>query len=196
MVTSVSVSGTSCGRWYLGKRVVSSLVPSREHRQCDVFVFVFMVVVVVVVDAAHNEAPANVTVVLSHRHADCQREYCRTVIGLFEETRADRRIGADLERGREEGKKHYLASIRNVRLTIPARRPAILSSIFFLLGGQRLYSSLSLFGANRTISTRFCEINNTGKIFISACYYEQMDVSACLSNAPCMLMAFERWLLF
>lgn len=123
----MSVSGTSCRRWCLGKRVVSSLVPSREHRRCDVFVFVF--VVVVVVDVAHNEAPANVTVVLSHRHADCQREYCRTVIGLFEETRADRRIGADLEGG---GKKHYLASIRNVRLTIPARRPAILSSIFFL----------------------------------------------------------------
>jgi len=35
----------------------------------------------------------NVTVVLSHRRADCQREYCRTVIGLFEEARADSGIG-------------------------------------------------------------------------------------------------------
>lgn len=42
-------------------------------------------VFVLVVDAMHNEASANVTVVLSHRRADCQREYCRTVIGLFEE---------------------------------------------------------------------------------------------------------------
>lgn len=40
-------------------------------------------VFVLVVDAMHNEASANV--VLSHRRADCQREYCRTVIGLFEE---------------------------------------------------------------------------------------------------------------
>lgn len=86
--------GQCLERWYLGKRVVSSLVPSREQQRYDVFVFVFVVVAVVDV---HNEAPANVTVVLSHRHADCQREYCRTVIGLFEETRADRRIGADLE---------------------------------------------------------------------------------------------------
>lgn len=39
------------------------------------------------VDAVHNEAPANGTVVPSHRRADCRREYCRTVMGLFEETR-------------------------------------------------------------------------------------------------------------
>lgn len=39
-----------------------------------------------VVDGAHNEGPTNRTVLLSHRRADCQREYCRTVMGLFEET--------------------------------------------------------------------------------------------------------------
>lgn len=113
--------------WYLGKRVVSSLVPSQEQRRCDVFVFV----VVAVVDVAHNEALANVTVVLSHRHADCQREYCRTVIGLFEETRADGRIDADLSKG---GKKHYLASIRNVRLTISE---ATRDSFFHFLSSRR-----------------------------------------------------------
>jgi hypothetical protein len=59
----------------------------------------------------------NVTVVLSHRRADCQREYCRTVIGLFEEARARTAGLADLPGG--WGKKHYLAPIRNVRLTIP-----------------------------------------------------------------------------
>lgn len=43
-----------------------------------------------VVDGAHNEGPTNRTVLLSHRRADYQREYCRTVMGLFEETHRQR----------------------------------------------------------------------------------------------------------
>lgn len=61
--------------------------------------------VVVVVDDAHNERPTNGTVLLSHQRADCQREYCRTVMGLFEETRGERNWRALWEEGRGKKKK-------------------------------------------------------------------------------------------
>ena len=46
---------------------------------------------------------------LSHRRADCQREYCRTVMGLFEETHGQAELaGSCAARGGGRGEKKII----------------------------------------------------------------------------------------
>lgn len=91
-----------------------------------------------------------------------------------------RRIGRFRRGGRK--KKHYLAPIRNIRLTIPP--------LTFIYSSSSL--SLSFFGANRAISTRFCEINNTlgeicsVRLVLLWASGWMSYVSTCLSSAPCI----------